>query len=129
MLSENSVDIVYDNYGGAGTADAAMKSIRPGGVFVFLPGKGADVSKHPKAGVKQINFGICDSSKYEDLDALKSFAEGGLKAVVDQSFALEDIAKAFDASLHGHAIGKIGISIAPMLADELIVVRRVHLFA
>ena len=44
--------------GAAGTADKAMRTIRNGGVFIFLPGKdGGGVSKHPKAGVKQINYG------------------------------------------------------------------------
>lgn len=32
-----------------GTADLAMPSLRSdGGVFIFLPGKGGDISKHPK---------------------------------------------------------------------------------
>ena len=31
-LPDNSVDVVYDNYGAAGTADKAMSKIKPGGV-------------------------------------------------------------------------------------------------
>merc|ERR1712046_436859 len=101
----------YDNYGAAGTADLAMPSLRAGGVFEFLPGKGGDVSKKPKAGVTQINYGLCDSSKHEDLDALKAIADvGDLKAVVKQSFGLEDIISALNASFEGHAVGKIGIT-------------------
>lgn len=39
-LPDDSVDIVYDNYGAPGTADKAMSKLRQGGVFIFLPGKG-----------------------------------------------------------------------------------------
>ena len=74
-VPDNSVDVVYDNYGAPGTADIAMPKIRTGGVFLFLPGKGGSLSKHPKKGVKQINFGLCDSSKHEDLDELRELVE------------------------------------------------------
>jgi len=112
-LPENSVDIVYDNFGAPGTADAAMKVLRPGGVFVYLPGKDGGKAKHPKDGVKQINYGLCDSSKHEDLDELKALADAGqLKAVIGQSFLLQDIAQAFVAIEKGHAVGKIGINIS-----------------
>ena len=57
--------MVYDNYGAKGTADKAMPKIKPGGVYLLLPG-GEDgaLSKHPKIGVKQINFGLmCGSGR------------------------------------------------------------------
>ena len=58
-LPDNSVDIVYDNYGAKGTADKAMPKIRSGGVYLVLPGgEGGSISKHPKDGVKQIDFGL-----------------------------------------------------------------------
>ena len=41
VLANNTVDVVYDNYGAKGTADKAMGCLKPGGVFVFLPGKTA----------------------------------------------------------------------------------------
>ena len=37
-LADNSVDAVYDNYGAKGTADKAMPAMKPGGVFLLLPG-------------------------------------------------------------------------------------------
>merc|ERR1712232_910450 len=112
-LEDNSVDFVYDNYGAAGTADLAMPSLRSGGVLEFLPGKGGAVSQKPKAGVTQINYGLCDSSKYQDMDALKVIADAGkLRAVVKQSFPLADILGALNASFSGHAVGKIGITVA-----------------
>lgn len=50
-LKDNSVDVVIDNYGAKGTADKAMRAIKPGGVYLVLPGgNGGTVSKNPKAG-------------------------------------------------------------------------------
>jgi NADPH:quinone reductase-like Zn-dependent oxidoreductase len=122
-LKDDSVDFVYDNYGAAGTADLAMPSLRPGGVFEFLPGKGGVVSKTPKTGVTQINYGLCDSSKHEDLDSLKAIADvGHLKAVVQRSFPLEDILGALNVSISGHAVGKIGISMAQKSDDSTLIV-------
>ena len=51
--------VVYDNYGAKGTADKAMPKIKPGGTYLLLPGgEGGALSKHPKPGVKQVNFGL-----------------------------------------------------------------------
>lgn len=111
-MQNNSVDVVYDNYGAPGTADAAMPSLKPGGSFVFLPGKGGTLSKHPKKDVKQINFGLCDSSHYKDLDDIKQFVDNGqLKAVVQKVFPLAQIREAFNTSYSGHVVGKLGVSI------------------
>ena len=57
-LQNDTVDVVYDNYGAPGTADLAMPKLRAGGTFIFLPGKNGALSKHPKEGVKQINYGL-----------------------------------------------------------------------
>ena len=105
-------DMVFDNYGAAGTADLAMPTLKVNGVFLFLPGKGGAVSTHPKKGVHQINFGLADATHYADLDALKGFADKGqLSAHVSQTFPLEKVAEAFEASIAGGAVGKIGVSI------------------
>jgi len=123
QLDNNSVDFVYDNYGAHGTADLAMPSLRSGGVFEFLPGKGGSLSKKPKDGVTQIDYGLADASNHEDLDALKAIADlGHLKAVVKQSFALEQIVGALDASFSGHAVGKIGITMSQVTAATTLVV-------
>jgi NADPH:quinone reductase-like Zn-dependent oxidoreductase len=109
-LADNSVDVVYDNYGAPGTADAAMASLRTGGSFIFLPGKGGDLSKHPKEGVKQMTLGIVDPSHYEDLDVLKTVVDKGqLKAIIQKSYPLEEIVTALNVSAAGHTVGKISI--------------------
>jgi len=112
-LANDSVDFVYDNYGAPGTADAAMPALRTGGSFVFLPGKGGAVSQNPKTGVTQFNFGLVDPSNYQDLDALADFANAGyLQPVIDQSFSLENIVQALNASFSGHVVGKVAVSVA-----------------
>ena len=111
-LANDTVDVVYDNYGAKGTADKALRVLRKGGVFIFLPGKGAAVSKHTKDGVKQINFGLVDSSDYRDLDALTSMVtQGQLKPHVQEIFTLDDLVSAFNVSLAGKVVGKLGIQI------------------
>ena len=106
------VDIVYDNYGAPGTADLAMPYFRSGGVFIYLPGKGGGKAKRPRKDVKEINYGLCDSSKHDDLDILAKYVENGkLKAKVDTWFTLDNIKLAFNASIAGHVAGKIGIRI------------------
>mmetsp|Transcript_82648 Transcript_82648/g.172998 ORF Transcript_82648/g.172998 Transcript_82648/m.172998 type:complete len:379 (-) Transcript_82648:390-1526(-) len=118
-LDKDTMDLVYDNYGAPGTADLAMKVLRSGGTFIFLPGKGETISKQPKAGVQQINFGLCDSSDRKGLDALAKLAQAdSLKAVVEQSFVLEDIVSALKLSLSGHMIGKIGIKVANLSSSD-----------
>lgn len=109
----DAVDAVYDNFGAPGTADLAMPSLRAGGVFLFLPGKGGALSKHPKAGVRQIDYGLTDSTRHEDLDALAAIAQAGrLRAHVSQSFALDDAVAALAASAAGKVDGKIGVTIS-----------------
>jgi len=111
VLGNSTVDVVYDNFGAEGTADKAMASLKTGGVFIFLPGKGGALSKHPKAGVKQINYGILGGSTTKDLDTLKEFVDAGkLKSHVQQSFGLSEVSQAFNQSFHGHVIGKLGIT-------------------
>eukprot|EP00729_Bicosta_minor_P019491 gene19491-11625_t len=105
-VADDSVDVVYDNYGGAGTADQAS------GYFVFLPGNGGALSKHPKKGVKQINFGFVDSTKYADLDVLKVLADAGkLKPHLQAVFPMSELVTAFNLSMSGTVQGKIGIQI------------------
>lgn len=113
-LEGESVDVVYDNYGAPGTADAAMASLKSnGGVYIFLPGKDGAVSDHPKEGVKQINYGLCDPSKHEQLDELAALADAGkLRGVVQESYALDDILSALASSAGGHVVGKVGVTIA-----------------
>lgn len=111
VLSNNSVNVVYDNYGAKGTADKAMPSLSPnGGVYLLLPG-GEDgaLSKHPKAGVKQMSFGLMVPSLAR-LNTVKSFFEdGSLKAHVDQVFDFDHIGDAFAFSRSGQVVGKIAI--------------------
>jgi len=108
-LANNSVDVVYDNYGSPGTADKAMDSLKPTGTFIFLPGKGGNLSPHPKPGVKQINYGLMVPSP-SLLDELHALYQGGkLRAHVEQSYPLTNVSGAFAQSAAGHVKGKLAI--------------------
>jgi NADPH:quinone reductase-like Zn-dependent oxidoreductase len=108
-LANNSVDVVYDNYGAAGTADKAMPSLKAGGVFIFLPGKGAALSKHPKEGVKQINYGIMVPSASLLDELLQLYKTDKLKPHVQRSYPLTNVSGAFTESAAGHVLGKLAI--------------------
>eukprot|EP01062_Namystynia_karyoxenos_P070615 TRINITY_DN65974_c0_g1_i1.p2 TRINITY_DN65974_c0_g1~~TRINITY_DN65974_c0_g1_i1.p2 ORF type:complete len:336 (+),score=149.37 TRINITY_DN65974_c0_g1_i1:80-1087(+) len=111
-LADDSVDIVYDNYGAKGTADKAMAKIRSGGTYLLLPGGGGGkISDHPKAGVKQINFGLTDSSDHAQLDELKAlFDQGKLRAHVQHRYSFDQVPAAFTFSASGQVVGKIAIT-------------------
>ena len=102
---------VYDNYGAKGTADLAMPSLTSdGGVYMLLPGgENGALSKHPKAGVTQLSFGLMIPSLAR-LNQVKSFFEaGGLTAHVEQTFDFEHVGDAFAFSKSGQVVGKIAI--------------------
>jgi NADPH:quinone reductase-like Zn-dependent oxidoreductase len=121
-LPDNSVDIVYDNYGTKGTADRAMHAIKPGGVYLVISsGGGGAISKHPKAGVRQINFGIQSSGKKEYDYVAGLFDAGALKAHIFASYGLAEVPKAWSA-LRGHGVlGKISIDQSKGTAPALVV--------
>jgi len=111
-LPDNSVDIVYDNYGAKGTADKAMHAIRTGGVYLVMDtGGGGTISKHPKPGVTQIAFGLADLSDHtKGLDVLKSlFETGKLKPHTQATFNLTGVTSAFNVDTSGKVLGKLAI--------------------
>jgi len=111
-LPDNSVDIVYDNYGAKGTADKAMHAIRTGGVYLVMDtGGGGTISKHPKAGVTQIAFGLADLSDHtKGLDILKSLFEAGkLHTHTQASYNLTGVTTAFNVDTSGKVLGKLAI--------------------
>lgn len=128
-LPDNSVDIVYDNYGAEGTADKAMRTLRAGGVYLLMP-HGACYENHkqappclssnPKPGVRQINYVTgpdFESHQQQGLQELKAlFDEGQLTAYIDKTFPLEDISKALTYSSGSGSggvadrVGKISIT-------------------
>ena len=129
-LSANTVDIVYDNYGAEGSADKAMKVLRPGGVYLLMPhGECFEkktqgppcLSANPKPGVRQLNYVTGPDFEAHGLAALDElaslFSKGQLSTHIDRIYALESAANAFNYSAGpgeggvGEHIGKIAIEI------------------
>ena len=110
-LTDNSVDIVFDNFGEKGAADLAMRVLRSGGIYILLPGGGGGtISSHPKAGVKQINYGLTKSDDYTTLDTLAShFDSGKLVAHIFAQVPLAKAAHAFALSKAGDVAGKVAV--------------------
>eukprot|EP01062_Namystynia_karyoxenos_P014359 TRINITY_DN1516_c0_g2_i1.p2 TRINITY_DN1516_c0_g2~~TRINITY_DN1516_c0_g2_i1.p2 ORF type:complete len:374 (+),score=134.79 TRINITY_DN1516_c0_g2_i1:81-1124(+) len=110
-LPDNSVDIVYDNYGAPGTADKAMPKIRTGGVFLVLEGgHHGGISKHPKPGVKQVPFGLADGAHHKWLDAAgELFSPGAIKPHTEHVYTFEQVAAAWTESYQGKILGKVAV--------------------
>lgn len=113
-LPNNSVDVVYDNYGAEGTADKAMGALRSGGVYLLMPHGECYAKKtqgppclsaHPKPGVRQLNYDTgpdFDAHGKEGLDELAELvSSGGLHATVGKTFRFADAALAFNFSAGG----------------------------
>ena len=117
-LADDSVDAVFDNYAGNGSADKAMPKLRVGGTFLLLPhGNGAGtLSKHPKAGVRQINFGDVDQTQHATLDMIAAMCDAGQVRVdvggvsgVQKVYDFESAAQAYTAVAGGEVLGKLAI--------------------
>ena len=110
-VADDSVDVVLDNYGEPGTADKAMRKLRAGGVYLVLPGgNGGGISKRPKPGVTQINFGYTSSGDHTGLDELKAhFESRALRAHVFAQVPLASAAQAFALDKSGTVLGKVAV--------------------
>lgn len=117
-LENDSVDVVFDNFGVPGTADKIMHAIRPGGTFlVLLGGNGGTISDSPKEGVNQVSFGFATFGT-DELDYMKhEFEAGTLSARVMQPvYALSSVPDAFTRLRSHGVLGKIGIALSDATA-------------
>ena len=87
-----------------------MASLKPNGTFIFLPGKGGAVTKHPKPGVKQINYGLMIPSVATLDELLVMYRAGALKPRVQAAYPLANVSGAFAVSAAGHVVGKLAIA-------------------
>lgn len=139
-LPDDSVDIVYDNYGAEGTADKAMRTIRPGGTYLLMPHGECYMKKtqgppclsaNPKQGVRQLNYITGPdfaAHTLEGLDDLKDLLDANrLFPHIAAAYSLEDAAKAFSYSRGsgeggvGHHHGKISLTMASTMAADVVV--------
>jgi NADPH:quinone reductase-like Zn-dependent oxidoreductase len=108
VLANNSIDMVYDNYGAEGSAEKAMNVLRPGGYLVMIAGK---LAPKAKEGVKQYHI-TCEAGNHDQLDQMKEFFEQGKMVTrVQQSFWLEDIGAAYTTNGGGNVVGKLAVRI------------------
>jgi NADPH:quinone reductase-like Zn-dependent oxidoreductase len=121
-LQDDSVDLVFDNFGVKGTADRAMHAIRKGGAFlVLLGGNGGTISKHPKDGVKQVNFGFQSAGTKEFAQIAKYYDEGKLQPVTAAVYGIKDVPRCWTDKEHGKFLGKLVIDITNMTTSTVLV--------
>lgn len=111
-LGDDSIDVVYDNFGLPGTADKAMHSIRKGGVFMILPSsKQGKPSDHPKSGVHQVPNCRNEDFGPDSLAILAKFFDAGKlqPRTMSPTYSLSEIPQAFTRLLTPGVVGKIAI--------------------
>lgn len=108
-LPDDSVDVVYDNIGLPGNADAAMKALRVGGHLVMIQG---DLSEHPKDGVSQTRI-LCKADDYRKLDTIAAMVDAGniSDVRVQNTWPLAQIGEAYNEQASGSVVGKVAVSI------------------
>jgi len=111
-LEDDSVDVVFDNFGLPGTADKAMHAIRSGGVFMILFGGNAGKpSDHPKSGVRQVPSCRTKDMGKEELDTLANLFDAGKLQphTMSPTYGLSEVPQAFTRLLSHGVLGKIAI--------------------
>jgi len=115
-LENDSVDVVFDNFGVPGTADKIMHAIRPGGTFlVLMGGNGGAISDSPKEGVNQVTF--YGGFGTTELDYMKDQFEAGSLSprVADRGhnmaavYKISEVPQAFTRSKSRGLFGKIAV--------------------
>lgn len=113
-LPDDSVDLVYDNYGAAGTADRAMPKIKVGGTYLIVPGgEGGRVSAHPRAGIHQLTFRGTASLTHAGLDVLAAQFDRTdalrLRPRLYAQVPLAEAKRAYALSATGDVVGKVAV--------------------
>lgn len=111
LVPPRSVDVVYDTVALKGTGDQAFDVLRDGGFYVALLSQALaspqTASRRPS--VHQAFF-LTSITDYQHLDTLAGFVDQGkLRPVIDHVFTLSEVARAFNASMRGHSVGKVSV--------------------
>lgn len=121
-LADDSVDLVFDNFGANGTADRAMHAIRAGGaILVVFGGNGGTISKHPKDGVRQINFMMESAGTKEFSMVTQLYDEGKLQPITAAVYGFEDVPRAWTDKLAGGFLGKLVIDVTNVTTQTVLV--------
>jgi NADPH:quinone reductase-like Zn-dependent oxidoreductase len=112
MTDGEGVDMVIDS-SGAASWDDSLRSLRRGGRLVTC---GATTGSNPPADLQRVFirqleiYGSTGGSVEECRQLLAVVAAGGIKPVIDRTFALADLPAAFDRLERGEQFGKIVVT-------------------
>ena len=115
MTGGEGVDMVIDSVGEA-SWDDSLRSLRRGARLVTC---GATTGSNPSADLQRLFirqlevYGSTGASIEECRQLIALFAAGGIKPVIDQRFALDDVRAAFDRLERGEQFGKVVITMNP----------------
>jgi NADPH:quinone reductase-like Zn-dependent oxidoreductase len=107
----HDVDVVLDLVGGE-TAERSLDVVHPSGLLVSVPSStsAAALAAARERGIRAT--GILVEPDQVGLDGLVGLVnDGGLKVVVSDEFPFENVAAAHERAEHGHAVGKVVITI------------------
>ncbi|KAL5041416.1 hypothetical protein BDW71DRAFT_201374 [Aspergillus fruticulosus] len=104
-LENFNVDVVFDTVGGD-TTKQALKILNKDGKLIHIVDRTAVDRLGKEAGGKLIFF-IVDMNAEQLANIADLIDEGKLKPVVDSVFEFDDVVKAFEKGVTGHAHGKI----------------------
>jgi NADPH:quinone reductase-like Zn-dependent oxidoreductase len=112
MTGGEGVDMVIDSVGEA-SWDDSLRSLRRGGRLVTC---GATTGSNPGADIQRLFirqlevYGSTGGSLEEMRELIALVANGGIKPVIDQCFALDEVHGAFDRLQNGEQFGKVVIT-------------------
>ena len=110
-ISGHGVDAVLE-IGGAGTLENSLNAIRHGGhvnIIGYMAGIEMDITVFPLI-IKNANFHGIGTGNRDGFEALMSFVgKHGIKPVISERFALEDIRAGFDVLDHERPFGKVAL--------------------
>ena len=108
VIADDSMDMIYDTVGEAGTGARAMAKLKGGGHYVTITGA---LAPTVRAGRHQAMF-INSDTNLASAPLLEELNQLNVRMPkLDSTFALADVAKAFARSETGHAVGKISIKV------------------
>jgi len=117
-LPPDSIDVVYDTYGGKGTAARAAACMRSGSVYSFVLGgemygvfspTSAERKLLAQAGARYMDYGLLNASPQMMKTLEQMIAAGQVKAVTSKVYPMAEMGQAFSENAAGHVLGKLGI--------------------
>lgn len=109
VLRDHPVDVVFDS---TAQGDRSLQVLRPGGVLVSILEHGDRELIERVQAAGRVFAGVSVEPDYASLEAIAALVDAGrIRPFVEQTFDLDDVAKAHDLLESGHVQGKIVLTV------------------